>query len=445
MSRAFSLRRRRDGEKEGGRPRASLLVDTSAVMLVQVMSRGFLALVMVAAANFLAIDQFTSYNYFIITTSLVAAVLGLGLPVAATRVVAESTPDKTPDYNQQAAAICWSFGIATICLALASPLILPQIAADGVRAHDGLLIIGAVGVAVGGICNAAMQGAGAFKATVRPAMLGTVALLAGCLWAWLAGSERPLLLGVIFFYLVPAVLYLVHLRRLGFISFRAASRLPTRAAVRNVSQTALPSLGTAAIFTGVNWWLARSLIDNQSSPDAFAQFAIGMQWFALASALPFALAQAILPRYIRLAQSSAMPIRVILRPALITFGLVLALTVVAMLLTPLLSIIYGSNFQFSVLFVMLIMLTAAFSATAGVIGQSIIAFEGAGAWLRAYLVFLVIGVLAPFLWPPHDAVIAAAILGMVNVGLLTAGIGTILLARRRRSRAPAESEPHGPA
>lgn len=440
MIRAFRLRGRSVGVKSGGSSRASLLLDTSVVMLVMVISRGVLALVMVAAANFLTIAQFTAYNYFMITTSLVSAVLGLGLPTAAIRVTAESTPDKAPDFHQLIATIWWGFALGALGLVLAAPLILPQMAAEGVQVSETLLIIGAVALAGGGICNGAMQGAGAFKATLPPAILGTIALLGGCLWAWSVGSERPLLIGVILFYILPAALYLVHLRRLGFISFKAVFRLPTASTVRNVSDTALPTLGTAAIFTGINWWLASSLLDHQTSPDAFAHFAIGMQWFSLASVLPLALSSAILPRYIQLAKSSAMPIRVVLRPALITFGLVLALTVVAILMTPLLSIIYGRNFQFSVLFVMLIMLTAAFSATAGVIGQSIIAFHGAATWLKTFLVFLVVGLAVPFLWPTRNEVIAAATLGLINVALLGAALATILLARRRRSREAALGE-----
>lgn len=438
----FRLGRRREVPAqgcEGSRP--SLLMDTTVVMLVMMMGRGFLAVVMLAAANFLTIAQFTHYNYFMITTSLLAAVAGLGLPMAATRVAAEATPvSNAADTHHLIATIWWAFAGATLCLILVSPWILPLLSADGVTFDQRLLILGAVALTASGICNGAMQGAGAFKATIRPAILGTVALLAGCFWAWQVGSELPLVMGVIASYLVAGALYLLHLRRLGLVSFRAITRLPTVQSARKVGETALPTLGSQAIFTGINWWLSRSLLDNQISPDAFGHFAIGMQWFALASVLPVALAQAILPRYIQLAQSSAMPIRVILRPAFITFGLVLAMTAAAVPLTPLLSIIYGANFHFSITFVFLIMLTAAFSATAGVIGQSIIAFQGAGAWLKIYLSFLVVGLAVPLLWPTQTEVIAAATLGLINVGLLASAVGAILLAHYRRTRTPPPSE-----
>jgi O-antigen/teichoic acid export membrane protein len=180
----------------------------------------------------------------------------------------------------------------------------------------------------------------------------------------------------------------------------------------------------------VNWWIAWNLLEKQQYPEAFAKFSIGMQWFSLALFVPLALSQVLFPRFVRMSDSDQLPLRTIATPALMSCAMVAVVLLVAVLSTPVLSIVYGQQLTFSRPFVLSIMLAACLSAPAGILGQAIIAASGAGTWLKLYLVFLVLGGAIPIWWPPETELSASNILVLVNAGLLLVSAGYLWLTRR---------------
>jgi O-antigen/teichoic acid export membrane protein len=428
----FRRARAQVATKVGSNPhRRTLAADISYVLVTQILSRGVLNVVNILAANFLSVLQFTAYNYFLITTNLVAAGVGVGLPVAATKVVAEASPDDRPDYAGKVAAILYLIGGSTLAAILLSPIVLPLLSPDEVQVSPILLMLGACALAWFGIMQGGLQGASAFRAVLLPVSIGSGLLLATCALSWWSASELPLIVGLILFYIVPAALFVRQLSRMGLLP-KAVLRAPPSPALRDIAATALPSLGNALIFTAVNWWIARVLIENQGSQTAFAQFVIGMQWFSLALFVPLAVGQVIFPRYIKLAQTSAISWSASLKPAMFACLLVLMLILVAVPATPLLSLIYGSNFDFSAWFVLAMLGAAALSAPAGVLGQAVIAMHGARMWFWVFLVYLILGFALPFFWPPTSELDAAILLAIVNAGLLATAIATLYLMRRER-------------
>jgi O-antigen/teichoic acid export membrane protein len=411
------------------RTHRALAEDTGYVLAVQLLSRGVLNLVTIAAANILTVAQFSSYNYYLITTNLIGAFAGMGLSVAATTILAGAASSPGEDHQRRAAALVWILIATAAFSAAVAPFLLPLVQPDEVSLSAILLIAGSIVLAIYGICNAAMQGAGAFRATLLPVTVGAAMLVGGTFWSWTASSELPLLIGMILFYLVPTVLFVAFLRSRGRIRGRWLRTAPGGTALREVAATALPSLGAGLIFTGVNWWIARMLLAHQGAPEAFPQFVIGMQWFSLALFVPLAVSQAIFPRYVQMARTGQLSRAAIVQPALLGFGLVLLLVLVAVPATPLLSLIYGSNYDFGMMFVAAILLAAALSAPAGILGQCIIAAAGAGAWLRIYVVFFAVGVGLPLLFPPQTALAAAAILGAANLAVLLAAVATLASGR----------------
>jgi O-antigen/teichoic acid export membrane protein len=410
--------------------RKLLAADISYVLGNQILSRGVLNVVSILAANFLSVLQFTVFNYFLITTNLVAAGLGVGLPLAATKVVAEATPERQAEYSAKVAAILCLLAGTALAAILLSPLVLPLLRAEDVQVSPVLLMLGAFALAWFGIMHGALQGAGAFRAVLLPVSLGSAALLGSCAVAWWTGSELPLIVGMILFYVLPALLFARQLRRRALLP-KEVLRAPPAGALREIAATALPSLGNALMFTAVNWWIARMLIEHQGSEGAFAQFAIGMQWFSLALFVPLAVGQAIFPRYIKMAQTSEISLSATLKPALFACLLVVILIAVALPATPLLSLIYGRNFEFSAWFVLAILGAAALSAPAGVIGQALIAMHGAGLWFKVFLVFLALGFALPYFWPPVSEIDASVQLTLVNAGLLATAVATLWLKRPR--------------
>jgi hypothetical protein len=273
-----------------------------------------------------------------------------------------------------------------------------------------MMMVGALTFAWFGIMHAGMQGAGAFKHVLVPVTIGSAVLLLFCGWSYAVQATEPLMIGLILSFVLPGLLFGRYLRRHDLLPWRALLSRPNRSAVREIGATALPSLGNAVIFAGVNWWIARSLIEHQSNPDGFVHFAVGMQWFSLALFVPLAVGQALA-------------------------------SLVAVPATPLLSLIYGENFSFSIWFVLAIMAAASLSAPAGVLGQSIIAQSGAAMWLKLYMVFLTLGVGLPLVWPPRDELAAATILAIVNAGLVVTAAAYLWLLQRRRRRRAAAPEP----
>jgi O-antigen/teichoic acid export membrane protein len=410
----------------------ALAADTAVVLLVQLLSRGMLNLVTVLAANKLSVANFSGYNYYLVTVTLLGSLTGMGLPVSATRAAALAGSIDRQTYEDRAAAVVWTFVLVALLAAVTGPFVLDHLRAGGIRSDAGLLTLGAFAFALCGISQSALQGAGAFRSTLIPVLAGSCALLLGVLVAWVRHSETPLIVGTILFYLLPALAYLVWLGRHHFLD-RAILRRPSRAAWLDMASIALPSLGNALIFTGVSWWLARTLLAHAATPTSFPEFVIGMQWFSLALFVPLGLGQAIFPRYLRMAAGGTLTRASILQPAIGSFLLVVAVALAGMLCTPFLSLIYGAHYDFSTLFVGAMLLAAALSAPANILGQSVIAAYGAGAWLRIYLLYLVIGAGVPLLFPPSTPLEAALILCGANLATASGALATMLLRLGRRA------------
>jgi O-antigen/teichoic acid export membrane protein len=408
----------------------SLATDTAYVLLVQLLSRGVFNLATILAANIFTVAVFSGYNYFLISINLLGALLSMGLPVAATRAGALATDASVAQRADRAAALAWLFAAVLVAALLLGPVLIPLLEADEVRVAPAMLLFGAGAFALCGVSQSFLQGAGAFRSTLGPVLVGSAALAGGAGWAWVTRSEHPLILGTVLFYLLPALLYLHRLSRSGLLGGRAAVRRPSGNRVRETIGVALPSLGNAIIFTGVNWWLARSVIEHAATPSAFPEFVIGMQWFSLALFLPLGLGQAIFPRYLRMAARDELARAAVVRLAV--GALLLGLTVAACgaALTPLLSLVYG-RYEFSAAFVATVLSAAALSAPANLLGQSIIAARGAAAWLRTYSTYLLLGVTLPVLAPPHTAFEAAVILCALNGAVLIAAAITIYAGGRR--------------
>ncbi len=410
----------------------ALAADTAVVLLVQLLSRGMLNVVTILAANKLSVTSFSSYNYYLVTVTLLGSLTGMGLPVSATRAAALAGAIDRRIYQDRAAAIVWAFVLVAVLAAATGPIVLDHLQAGGIRSDAGLLTLGAFAFALCGISQSALQGAGAFRSTLLPVLAGSCALLVGVLVGWAQHSETPLIIGTIAFYLLPALAYLGWLSRHHFLG-RAILSWPSRAAWADMASIALPSLGNALIFTGVSWWLSHTLLAHAATPTSFPEFVIGMQWFSLALFVPLGLGQAIFPRYLRMAAGGTLTVHSILQPAIGSFLLVLAVALAGMLCTPLLSLIYGTHYVFSPLFVGAVLLAAAFSAPANILGQSVIAAYGASVWLRIYLLYLVIGAGVPLLFPPTTPIQTALILCGANLATASAALATMLLRRERHT------------
>ena len=117
-------------------------------------------------------------------------------------------------------------------------------------------------------------------------------------------------------------------------------------------------------------------------------------------------------------------------PGALSFaGLALAAAAVAPL-APVISWVYGPNYHFSGLFVFLLLLAAAVSGATSLLGQSIIAWKGAGVWFLANLLLLGASVIALWLAPPTTAQQAVLII-LLSQAVITIAAVLIIGGSRR--------------
>ena len=410
--------------------RRSLMGDTGYVLLVQFFSRGSLNLLTIFAANVLTVAQFSSYNYFVITATLLSVYMAAGLPIAITKAVSERdrSPRRTADALVSAAAL---FAGTSAVFLLTAPLYWPLLDAGEIQVSRGAVLLGALCMAFYALTIAGMQGLRAFRQSVAPVCAGAaiLAVMAATQWAYPAGQS--LLWGVILFNLVPAVLFLRFLRRAALVPRRAASRWPTRATAHHVLASALPMLGSALVFNTVSWLTARTLFEHQRAPTEFGQFVAGMQWYALALFVPLAFAQAIFPRLVERSHGGTLSSKMVLGPAALSFAALVVGGAVAAPFAPVLTWLYGSSYRFSAAFVFTVMLAAAVSGATNLLGQSIVAWRGAGTWFLANLVLLGGSVALLTMRAPRTAQEAMSITLVAQTAMVITAVLIIRQAQRR--------------
>lgn len=415
---------------------SGVAADTFYVLVTQVVSKGVLTALTVLMARGLSVEQFSRFNYFLVTTGVLTSYVALGLPLVASRVLSEGNLDRSWREDPRTAAMLALAVLASAGAVVASPLFLPWLMADEIRVSAPLIVIGALAAAWNAIGQAAMYAVRAFRQAFWPAMLATAFT---CVAASLGvATDQALwpIVGNILFYLAPVLLYWYHLKGAGVTPPHRAVLNPNREAMGQTLAIALPGLGVTVIYATVNWLIARTLVEHQSSPTQFNEYLLGLQWVSLALFVPLGLGQAIFPRFVEASRAGASEVRAIVVPAAITFGSVALIALTASLATPVLDVVYGASYDFDPAFVFTVLLAGAFGGAVNLIGVYVMATRGTAAWFLANLASL--GVALPLLSlnPPTSAFAAARVLCGCYAALLTVASFAIWTHHRRSTVAP---------
>jgi O-antigen/teichoic acid export membrane protein len=411
----------------------SFAADGLWVVATQIVGKGAATLLTLLAARYLPVSDFLAVTYLFTTAALLSTYLAAGLPLTVSRVVAEGRDDRSWSGDDRLGAVLLVTVATSVCAFTLAPLYLPWLLSNAAPAPGWLLVVAAVATTWAALAQAGLYGSGHYRAAFPPILLGTLLLLASTGVALSLQSTTLLIWGNIVGIIVPTLLYGRHLHREGVLGRRHWRRWPSRAALAEVLATTLPNLGICVIYASMNWVLARTLVERQETADQFNQYAIGLQWFSLVLFVPLAFGQVLFPKFVQKSRSSSLATGQIVVPAALTFGIVLLCALIGTTLTPVLSVVYGGNYQFSSAFVFTILLAAALSGAVNLLGSFVMATRGFTAWLLINIASALVAGALFWLVPITTAFKAARVLCLIQVTPL---VISCILVVRHRSRYP---------
>lgn len=407
----------------------SFATDGAWVVATQIVGKGSGTIMLLLLARFLSVRDFASFTYLFTTATLLSTYVAAGLPLTISRVVAEGRDDRSWPDDDRLGAVLLVTAAATLGVLVLAPLYLPWLLSDEVPVSGSLIVVAGLAITWVGLAQAGLYGSGRFREAFLPVVAGTMLLFASAAAAVLLQNIVILIAGNIAGMLVSAAAYTRHLFRQRVLVPRHWLQWPRRRSVREVLATTLPGLGFSVIYASTNWLLARTLVERQATPDQFNQYMIGLQWFSLVLFVPLAFGQVLFPKFVQKARSSALTVTQIVLPAALTFATVLACALVGTALTPLVSWLYGGQYQFARLFVFTILLAAALSGAVNILGSFVMAARGMAAWLLVNMASAVVAVLLLWSLPLDTAFEAARTLCLIQLTPLA--IATVLVVRHR--------------
>lgn len=417
---------------------ASAVTNGAYVIVTQVIGKGAATILTLVLARVLTTADFSAFTYTFFTATLLSSYLALGLQFAISRVVSEGVARRSwADDGRLGAILMLNGGVSVAALALA-PIYLPWLMSDEVPAAGVLVVIAGLVFTWAALAQAGLYSTGRFREALMPVISGTAFVIVATGIGLFAHSLPVLIWGNIVGAAIPALAYARLLWRDGVLARPHLTRPPGRGAVAAVLTTALPGLGVAIVYASITWLIARTLIEQQATPDQFAQYALGLQWFSLVLFVPLAFGQVLFPRFLLKAHDGDLTAAQIAFPAALTFGTVLACAIVGSLIAPALSWIYGAQYQFAPSFVFTILLAAALSGTVNLLGSYVMAARGTGVWLLVNLASGAIALLLLDQFPPTSAFEAARVLAVIQ--LTPVAIACAIIRRQSRnapSRVPA--------
>lgn len=379
------------------------------VICGQIVGRGTSVLLSLILARVLTIPQFAVYNYFSVTSALLASYFAFGLQFAVAKVVAEGNAGRSWREDGRIGAILVVVAAVLVAALALSPLYLRLLLPDNIALPGILLVMGGLVMSWLSNAQAGMYAHGAFRRAFWPVLWSTAALVPISVVAILRRDVDLLIGGIILTALIPTIAYVRHLVQAGILGWHSAGR-SSWGSVGAVLGISLPGLGIAGIFVTTNWLISRTLVEHQVNPQEFNKFMLGMQWFSLVLFIPLAFGQVLFPRFLQRAHGSTLAVREAVIPAALTFGMILAAAVVASFLTPLLPVFYGARYDFTHMFVFVILIAAAFAGATNLLGSYVMAVHGTGTWFLVNLAAAGLTILFLFAAPPASALAAAVLL-----------------------------------
>lgn len=263
----------------------SIRVNFIWTLLGQLMEKGAPFFVSVLLVRDFNAKDYTEYALLAISVISLAALSSTGIQIAATKFARHSK-----DGDQQAAAILsqlqrfaiiQSFAFIVIALFSAS-LWYPQ-----AQILDSfVLIIASLGISLSAIPNAKLVAMRKFKDLSLISICGGMIVLGGTILSVAFQSIAAAKLSLAISAVVTMISAWVLSKR-SFIDSSLEKNLFRRVKLSTALRETTPLAASAAITALTNLAFARLFLSGSNgSPESFAAFSIGMQWFSLAQFIP---------------------------------------------------------------------------------------------------------------------------------------------------------------
>lgn len=350
-------------------------------LLDHTLSRGSLMLAAVVLARMLPTPSFSAYSYFQLTVSMLAAYAALGLGVTAARQFAEvGRPESAAE---PLLGTLWALSLAVSAAAFLGVLCIPAgWLSAGLDIPRWLLASGVAATVLGVVPAGAIQGLEHYRrAALFSAATGSILLLTAG-WAAVHQSSRVAMGALVAVALLQAGLqFALAGRLLGWRQMFAAFGLRPRA-VRRIASFAAPMALVSIVAASGSWAVGRIILQGDGATHAFALYAIGLQWFALAMLLPGMISRVLLPPLVRALGSARGSARHLTRKAVaLATGLAAAMAALASAISPWLMSVYGDNYDGQPRIIAAYMAAAVVTSPATALGLAIVVSDGQWAWL----------------------------------------------------------------
>jgi len=340
-------------------------------------------LVTVVLARSLPVAEFAAYSYFQMTSTMFAAYASLGLGVSASRFFAEAGHER-PGQAQVPLGTLITLSLVLACIVLLVVLTLPTEAVTaGLAVPVPLLAMGAAAIALGVVPGGAVLGAEKYAQAAAVSGLSGGLLLGSSVLAVIRQEPSIAMAALVVCSVVQAAgQLLVAGRAVGWTRVRIGL-IPSKGQVRSIFAFTGPMM-IVSIMTGSGAWIVgRLIIDGVNGEAAFALYSIGMQWFSLTLLVPGMVARVLLPRMVRLKHVAlGRASGLLLKSTWLVTWVALAVGVVGVLASPLLTRVYGSSLEIGRWFIAAYMAAGFVNAPLTTMGNAVIANDGQGAWMR---------------------------------------------------------------
>lgn len=345
------------------------------VALAMMFSRGAVVLASALVASAFGTEAFASFTFVHLTATILANGAMLGMMNGLPRFVAKMNVDHSAEALSQV-LIAGTTVLLGLCVAAAAVLMLPT-SFIGLpdSAQKPVLIALIFGVGLANVLTGANNGMERFFWVAASSFAFGLTLLAGVFATTTMNLPQWPLRVYLISTGISVLVMLPGIARPVIRRYQAHGAPVTRASVRAVGDYIGPMfLVTLATSTGA-WLAGRTLLDQPNGAHAYAEFALGLQWFGLAAMSANVISRTVMPRFTRNVWHDDMASqRQTLRSATI-FSVLGALAVLALVgaTFPLIISLYGPGFADTFWSVMLFVGAAVISAPASILTSALVA------------------------------------------------------------------------
>ncbi len=339
---------------------------------------------MIILARSLDVSGYAAYGYFVLIISMLSAYATMGMGVSATRFFAGLVKKKNTSQSQTLAAlITLSFGSSAIAFLLVM-LAPSSFIGENISIPRWLLALGVFAFALNSVPNGAILGLQKYRKTAVISLVIGLVLILGATWSAHMENVKLAMLTLVVSGLIQTVMGAVVIGfSVGWSQIANGFPFKKNNVTRVLSFSGPMFLVTLFASTG-SWLVGRIILQGSEGERGFALFSIGLQWFSLGMLLPSQVSIVSFPKLVHSRSSGAKleDIRQIARYGM-QYVVILSLTtlLVGTLFGDSILAFYGANYRVSRWFVGSFLLASVFGSITAMIGNIIVAYDGAWNWL----------------------------------------------------------------